>query len=239
MFIIPTFAILTGLSTQVFGRYRPQNWVGWAFTVLGFGIITILKEDTSRSVYIGSQIPLGVGLGIVWIGTQFPILAPLPYSNNAHALAFFTFVRCFAQVSCARFPSFVCRSPFSRGALTPHRFHLQSWGIVIGGTILQNTLLRKLPASFVATLPQGVQIAYSIIPQISGLPPSLQKEVRVAFAESTRLIWQVMIGFSGAGLLTCLLMREVPLKTVMDETWGLKEKEKGDAKGDKTVAAAV
>lgn len=98
VFIVPFFAILTGLSVELLGRYRPQNYIGWAIIVLGFGIISTLDLESSRARYIGSQVPLGIGLGIVWISTQFPILAPLPYSNNAHALAFFTFTRCFAQV---------------------------------------------------------------------------------------------------------------------------------------------
>ena len=184
---------------QALGRYRPQNYVGWAFVLIGFGILSILDADSGRAQYIASQVPLGVGLGIVWISTQFPSLAPLPFSNNAHALAFFTFTRCFAQ----------------------------SWGIVVGGAILQNTLRRRLPAEFAAGLPQGVQIAYAVIPAIAGLPPPLQAAVRAAFAQSTQLIWRIMLGVSGAGFLSCFLMREVPLRTDMDETWGLQEKERG------------
>ncbi|KAI8973141.1 iron permease [Trametes punicea] len=198
---VPAFAIMTGLSVQIVDRYRPQNYLGWAFIIIGFGIISILDADSSRAAYIGSQVPLGIGLGIVWISTQFPILAPLPFSNSAHALAFFTFIRCFAQ----------------------------SWGIVVGGTILQNELLRNLPAAFRAQFPQGVQIAYSVIPTISGLEEPLRHEVRAVFARATRLIWQVMIGVSGAGLLSVLLMREEKLRQDMDQTWGLKEKEGGTA----------
>ena len=96
---IPPFGILTGLSVQIVNRYRPQNYIGWMFIIVGFGVLTTLDEHSSRAAYIGSQIPLAVGLGIVWISTQFPILAPLPFSNSAHALSFFTFIRCFAQVS--------------------------------------------------------------------------------------------------------------------------------------------
>ncbi|KAI8969880.1 iron permease [Trametes punicea] len=198
---VPAFAIITGLSVEIVDRYRPQNYVGWAFIMIGFGILSILDADSSRAAYIGSQIPLAVGLGIVWISTQFPILAPLPFSNSAHALAFFIFVRCFAQ----------------------------SWGIVVGGTILQNELLRNLPAAFRAQLPQGVQIAYAVIPTISGLEQPLQDEVRAVFAHATRVIWQVMIGVSGMGLLTVLLMREEKLRQDMDQTWGLEEKESGKA----------
>lgn len=96
--VIPAFAIFTGLSVEILRAYRPQNYLGWAVTILGYGLLTLLDENSSRGSYIGLQIPLGVGLGIVWIATQFPILAPLPYSNNARALAFFTFSRCLAQV---------------------------------------------------------------------------------------------------------------------------------------------
>ncbi|KIP04468.1 hypothetical protein PHLGIDRAFT_109526 [Phlebiopsis gigantea 11061_1 CR5-6] len=203
VFIIPAFAILTGLSVQAVGHYRPQNYVGWAFVLVGFGLLSILDADSRRAQYIASQVPLGLGLGVVWISTQFPILAPLPFSNNAHALAFFTFTRCFAQ----------------------------SWGIVVGGSILQNTLRSRLPAQFAQSLPQGVQIAYAVIPDIAGLPPQLQAEVRAAFAQSTQLIWRVMLGVSGAGFLSCILMREVPLRTDMDETWGLQERETGKGEG--------
>lgn len=101
---IPAFAIATGISVEIVGRYRPQNYIGWVFIIVGFGVLSILDENSSRATYIGCQIPLGVGLGIIWISTQFPILAPLPFSNSAYALAFFTFLRCFAQV-CADRPS--------------------------------------------------------------------------------------------------------------------------------------
>lgn len=79
-------------------RYRPQNYIGWALTVIGTGLLSLLDADSSTAMLFGFQVLVGAGLGIVWISTQFPILAPLPYSNNAHALAFFTFTRCFAQV---------------------------------------------------------------------------------------------------------------------------------------------
>ncbi|KAI0833792.1 iron permease [Trametes gibbosa] len=204
---IPAFAIATGLSVQIIDRYRPQNYVGWAIIVLGFGLLSTLDETSSRAAYIGLQVPLGIGLGIVWISTQFPILAPLPVSNSAHALAFFTFLRCFAQ----------------------------SWGIVVGGTILQNTLLHGLPTSFTARFPQGVQIAYAVIPTINGLEEPLRTEVRAVFARATKLIWHVMLGVSGAGLLTVLLMREEKLRQDMDGTWGLKEGSVGESVGGTVI----
>ncbi|KAF8526953.1 iron permease [Hysterangium stoloniferum] len=193
---IAPIAIATGASVQISRRYRPQNYIGWMLTIIGFGLLSTLTPDSRVGAYVGFEIILGIGLGMIWIATQFPILAPLPYSNNAHALAFFTFIRSFAQ----------------------------SWGTVIGGTILQNKLLSTIPVSLKASLPQGIQIAYAIIPQIQHLRQVDQDEIRVSFSASMALIWQVMAGLSGAGLCTCLLMREEPMRAAMDETWGLQER---------------
>lgn len=135
-----------------------------------------------------------------------PVLAPLPVSRNAHALAFFAFCRSFAGV----------------------------WGITVGGTILQNELGKRLPAEFVSSLPQGsISIAYSAIPRIAALEEPLRSQVRAAFAEGIRVIWFVMIGVAGVGLLFALLMDGVPMQAKMDQKWSVKE-EKGDAEGDAT-----
>ncbi len=86
------------MTVHVWRCYRPQNYVGWELIIAGFGVLTILDVNSDKMRYICCQIVIGMGLGIVWISTQFPILAPLPFSNNAHALSFFTFVRSLSQV---------------------------------------------------------------------------------------------------------------------------------------------
>ncbi|KAF8894855.1 major facilitator superfamily domain-containing protein [Infundibulicybe gibba] len=177
--VVPPAAILTGLSVQLLDRYRPQNYLGWILTI---------------ATYVGLQILLAFGLGIVWIGTQFPILAPLPFSNNAHALAFFTFLR-----------------------------HTDV-GTVFGGAILQNQLRTRLPAEFVARFGSNTQLVYAVIPQIRTLPVELQTQVRRVFADAIRIIWFVMMGIAVLGLASCFLMEEVKMRKALDETWGLTEK---------------
>lgn len=99
----------------------------------------------------------------------------------------------------------------------------QTWGITISGTILQNQLKSRLPAAFTAQFPSGADISYAAIPLIAGLDEPLRSEVRAAFAASMAVIWRVMVGLCGVGILTLFLLREVPMVKHTDETYGFKE----------------
>ncbi len=118
--------------------------------------------------------------------------------RTAPALAFFAFLRAFAQ----------------------------TWGITISSTILQNELKRKLPADFVNQFPQGLEIAYAAIPVIRNLEEPLRSEVRQAFSLSMAVIWKTMIGISGLGIITLFFLKEVPMNMHTDENFGLTEAEK-------------
>ena len=99
-------------------------------------------------------------------------------------------------------------------------------GVAIGGSILQNLLSHKLPPSYIAQLPSGVSFAYSAIPTLKSLDPDLQLLVRKAFADSLKLMWLVMIGISGIGLVSVFFMKEIPMRHDLDEQWALEQKER-------------
>jgi hypothetical protein len=94
--------------------------------------------------------------------------------------------------------------------------------------VLQNQLKQKLPPSFAAQFPQGLEIAFATITIIKGLEELLCSEVRTAFALSMRTVWLVIIGISDAGLLATALLKEVPMLTIPEERFELKEKEQRD-----------
>lgn len=119
-------------------------------------------------------------------------------SRTAAALAFFAFLRSFAQ----------------------------TWGITISATILQNELKKKLPAEFLAQFPQGTEIAYAAIPTIGSLPEPLRSQVRAAFADSMAVIWKTMIGISGLGIITLFFLKELPMNLFTDDSFGLDEKQR-------------
>lgn len=121
------------------------------------------------------------------------MLADLPVERTASATATFIFSRSFSQ----------------------------TWGVTIASTILQNELKKNLPEAFVSQFPSGVEIAYAAIPYISQLQEPLRSEVRTAFADSLSTIWQVMAGIGGIGIISVLIMKEVPMKAAIDAKYGL------------------
>ncbi|KAI0368428.1 iron permease [Pilatotrama ljubarskyi] len=193
--VIPSFSLFCGFLVKAMHKYRPVNVVGWIISIIGFGLLSLLRADSSGPQWIGFQFLMSAGTGVIYASTIFAALAPLPVSRNAAALGFFMFCRTFAQ----------------------------TWGITISGTILQNQLKSRLPWAFTAQFPSGVEIAYAIIPVIGDLDEPLQTEVREAFAESMSVIWKSMVGICGAGTLTLFLLKEVPMVRHTDETYGLRE----------------
>lgn len=199
----------SGASIALTKTYRVQLWLAWAAYAAGFGVLATLRAEQDIARATGALVLLGVGSGIAYSASYFPVLAPLPVRANAQALAFLQFCRSFAAV----------------------------WGVTIGTAVLQTQLTRRLPPAFVQSLPGGVSIAYSAIPVIPALPEPARTQVRVAFAESIRVLWLVMIGISGVGGLAALLMKGLPLHTQVDESWGMEEKRVGDEERGQDVTA--
>ena len=100
---------------------------------------------------------------------------------------------------------------------------IQIWGVTTGGAILQNELKNKLPASFLTQFPQGVEIAFETIPVIPALDQPFKDDVRSAFAVALRVVWQVLLGISIAGLLFSIGMKQLKLHTEVDKDWGVED----------------
>ncbi|KZP00130.1 iron permease [Calocera viscosa TUFC12733] len=192
-FTIAPAALVGGVSAVLTKRYVPQNWIGWVIITIGTGLLSLLRPDTPTAKWVGFEVLLGVGLGVVWTSVKFPILAPLPVSRNASAMALFTFSRTFAQ----------------------------TFGITIGSAVLQNQLKSRLPAAFLAQFPGGVDVSFAAIPFIPTLPEPVRSQVQAAFADSMSTVWKVLLAFCFLGLFTALLMKEIELHGETDEKWDL------------------
>ncbi|KAF9234174.1 major facilitator superfamily domain-containing protein, partial [Melanogaster broomeanus] len=195
-------AIISGVLVKKTGRYRLQMWVGWCVLLIGLGLMSSLRANTSPALAVGFLVIVGIGIGIEYATTMYPIQAPLPVTQNAPALAFMWFLRSFAGV----------------------------WGVTIGSTVLQNELVKRLPSDFTSTIPDGgAGLAYALIPELPLLQPQLLTQVEDAFAGGMMVIWQVLLGIAGLGLLCSLPMKGLPLTNSLDEQWALKKEAKINA----------
>ncbi|EJU01314.1 Mfs1.1 [Dacryopinax primogenitus] len=123
---IASFAIRAGVSVAVTSHYVSQNVAAWIISIVGFALLSTFHKDSSTAQWVGYQVLVSSGMGVLWISTEFPVLAPLPTSKNAHALAFFAFLHTAAN----------------------------TFGVTIGAAVLQNELRRLLPPTFSESLPQ-------------------------------------------------------------------------------------
>lgn len=96
--------MLTSVTIVITKKYRWQLWFGWVLIVVSMGVISTLHTDSPLSQAVGFPVILGLGTGVLFSAPYFPVLAPLPVSENAHALAFFAFGRLFATVRTIRWP---------------------------------------------------------------------------------------------------------------------------------------
>ncbi|KAH9962019.1 iron permease [Lactifluus volemus] len=192
---ISLIALVAGVVVKVTGKYVIPTYVGWALVIVGAGLLTTLQADSSMAKSIGFQLPVGGGVGIVYAVCLFPILASIPVTQTAPAMALFIFSRNFGCI----------------------------WGVTVGGTILQNELKKNLPASFLAQFSEGVEIAFATIPVIPTLSSPLRDDVRDTFGDALKVVWQAVLGMSIAGFLFSLGMRQLELHTVIDEDWGRKD----------------
>ncbi|KAL0960432.1 hypothetical protein HGRIS_005475 [Hohenbuehelia grisea] len=209
--LAPAF-VLAGISVKRTGRYRPQMYLGWMLMLIGLGLLSTLRATDSTGRTVGFTILLGIGIGLEYSTTVFPVQAPLPVTLNASSLAFLLFIRSFATV----------------------------WGVTIGSAVLQNQIKSRLSQEFVSQFPEGVSIAYSIIPTIPSLSDTLRITVQTAFADSLSVFWEVLIGIAGMGLLSSLLMRGLPLSALTDEKWNtIGERDGVSDNHEKELAAAA
>lgn len=96
-------SILVGFTVAKYQCYRPQLWVGWSLMMVSMGLLSTLTASTPLWRAIGYSILTGSAMGTTLTATLYPILAPLPVSANAPAIALSIFLRVFGQVR--RLPS--------------------------------------------------------------------------------------------------------------------------------------
>ena len=68
-------------------------------TIIGAGLLTTLRADSNIAKAVGFQVVIGSGVGIIYVAMIFPILASIPVTQTAPAMALYVFSRNFGFVS--------------------------------------------------------------------------------------------------------------------------------------------
>ncbi|KAH8985667.1 major facilitator superfamily domain-containing protein [Lactarius akahatsu] len=72
---ISLIAIIAGVVVKKTGKYLAPTYIGWALMVVGAGLLTTLRADSSIAKSVGFQLVIGGGVGIIYVVSLFPILA--------------------------------------------------------------------------------------------------------------------------------------------------------------------
>jgi len=90
---------VTGIAVRKTGQYLIPIGVGWMLVIIGSGLLTTLRADSNIAKGVGFQLVIGSGVGMVYVAIIFPILASIPVTQTAPAMALYVFSRNFGSVS--------------------------------------------------------------------------------------------------------------------------------------------
>jgi hypothetical protein len=184
------FAVATALAIGRSARYRPVIWAGWPLTAGGIALLVLLTRSSSTTTWVGLSLVSGVGLGI---------LAPA-LSSAAQMLAT---------------PEDV---PVAVGLHSVFHCTGRAFGVAIGGTAFQNTLLlnfRQHPdlARPALEFAQDALAFMESLHSMQGGSGTLKFDFIDSYVDALRCSWIVIAALAGAGALVCVFgIRAVPAR---------------------------
>jgi hypothetical protein len=205
------FAVLAGTLLSKTGLYRPLHWASFALSAIGFGIFTLLDENSSKAAWVCFQIVASAGAGIVMSVLLPACMAALPESDVASATAAYSFLRTFGYVWGVTIPSITFNDQFNK--------HLHEIG---------DETLRPLLAN-------GAAYAYASQQSLQQLSETTKSQVLGVYVKSLKTVWQVGIAFSILAFFLVSLERHVPLRKELDTEFGLQEGEKDSVEVEKGI----
>lgn len=184
--IVPC-AIAVGILASITGKYRWALWGGWILTTLGCGILYLLDVSTGMAAWIFLELVSGIGIGLLFPSMSLAIQASAPPQDMAVAATLFSFFRAFGE----------------------------GVGVAIGGVIFQNRMRIELLSfpDLADSASQYAGDAVALVEIIKQLPAGDLRtlHLKMAFANSIKVIWAVMCGLAGISMLVHAFVKEFDL----------------------------
>jgi hypothetical protein len=117
--VAPT-SLIVGILVAKTGKFKWSIVGGWILTTLGTGLLLLLDVNTSTPAWVGINLVVGLGTGMLFSGMAFSIQSAAMEikQDPAFAIAIFTFFRSLGAVSHELFPQ---RLSVSNGDITGGR----------------------------------------------------------------------------------------------------------------------
>ncbi|CZR64622.1 related to MFS multidrug transporter [Phialocephala subalpina] len=204
--IIAPVSLTVGILVSKTGHFKWSIVSGWFFTTLGTGLLILLDVHTTTPTWIGINIIVGLGTGMLFSGMAFSIQAAATAfgQDSALAIAMFSFFR-------------------SLGATV---------GIAASGALFQAEMKRKL-LSFPALAAQAMQYtndAVELAVAIKTLPPGGEERsgITQAYSDGLKRVWLGMCIMAALGTCTCFFAKEYSLDVQhnSEQVLGNREKDK-------------
>ncbi|KAJ8129760.1 hypothetical protein O1611_g3870 [Lasiodiplodia mahajangana] len=216
LFAIPG-SIVAVLALTKWGKYKPIHLVGFAGSLLGLGIFTLLDENSSLAEIVIFQAISAAAGGLV-LNTLLPgVQAQLPESYQASVTAAWAFIRSFGSI----------------------------WGVAVPAAIFNNRFSQLLGER--VTDPQvrevfdGGNNAYenAYADFIKSFPPQSQTELIGVYSDTLHFMWQISLAFAAVNFLIIIFEKQVPLRTELETEFGMEDAKKKSEKQVEQVEEAV
>ncbi|KAI1764223.1 MFS general substrate transporter [Hypoxylon sp. FL1150] len=171
--------------------YRPRIWLFWGLSTLGTGLLITLNSSSTSGMRYGIPTIWGAGIGALLRLLHLPMQASVSGVDDiGHAIALLLTIRCLGGLIGLGIASTIFSSLFGTA-------------IAAVGELPDALGALKDPHNAVAFVPQLRTL---------DLPADVLAPVLDAYTTSMRGIFYAMTGFSGFGLLTSLLTKEISLQ---------------------------
>lgn len=210
VFGIPASAV-GALVLARMGKYKMIHLFGFAVFTVGTGLYTLLDEDTPIWQWVLFQLLTGVGGGVL-LNTLLPAFqAPLAEPDQAAATAAWNFVRTLGSV----------------------------WGVAIPAAVFANYVDGAVGSGGAVTDPTAASLLtgggayeHASAAFVEQFPPEVQEQIRAVYREAIKRVFLVSFAFLGLAFLLALFETDVPLRSVLETEYGMKEKARGQKKTD-------
>ncbi|KAH8655371.1 major facilitator superfamily protein [Xylariales sp. PMI_506] len=193
--------VIAGYLTTLIGKYLHWHFIGWTLMSVGAGLLTLLDAGSSMGYWVGFQVVLGFGIGVIFT-TQLPaILASLAEGDVASASATWIFIRNLGSI----------------------------WGMAIPAAVFNthaNELAAGLEEDVRVLLINGGAYEHATKAFMDSFKqnPTLYSALLNMYTTSLKKVWQVSIAFCVLGFLLSFLMKNLELRKENNTEWGLEDK---------------